>query len=288
MPELPEVETMRRMVERELVGLTLAAIDLRLPKLTRDSPLPDLGLLVGHRVLAARRRAKVLVIDWSDSLSTMTHFKLAGQLAIDRVSGERIIAGHPVPQTDGPLPHKSTHLTLRFTDGTIAYYSDIRQFGWWRLLPTAAVDAALAAFAFGPEGAGSEAISLPVLGERLAKRRIPIKTALLDQKVVAGLGNIYVDEALHRARLHPLWPANSLTSDELGRLHEAIPWVLERGIEQGGAKIIRGRAHPIEGFPAVHGRQGEICDTCGTTIVKTRVGGRGTYLCPVCQPLPDR
>jgi formamidopyrimidine-DNA glycosylase len=286
-PELPEVETMRRMVVRELLGRTLAAIDLRLPKLTRDSPLPDLDLLVGHRVLAARRRAKVLVIDWSDGLSTMTHFKLAGQLAIVRATGERIIAGHPVPHTDGPLPHKSTHLTLRFADGTIAYYSDIRQFGWWRLLPTDAVDAALAAFAFGPEGVGPEAITLPVLGDRLAKRRIPLKVALLDQKVVAGLGNIYVDEALHRARLHPVRPANSLTADELGNLHKAIAWALERGIEQGGARIIRGRAHPMDGFPAVHGRQHEVCDICGAAIVKTRVGNRGTYLCPVCQPLPD-
>src|SRR3712207_4481558 len=98
---------MRRMVERELVGLTLETIDLRLPKLTRDSPLPDLNLLLEHRLLAARRRAKVLVIDWTGGLSTMTHFKLAGQLAIVRPSGERIVAGHPVPNPVGDLPHKS-------------------------------------------------------------------------------------------------------------------------------------------------------------------------------------
>ncbi|MBA2520565.1 MAG: hypothetical protein H0V24_12930, partial [Chloroflexia bacterium] len=154
MPELPEVETMRRMVERELVGQTLETVDLRLPKLTRDSPLPDLRLLTGHRVLAARRRAKVLVIDWSEQLSTMTHFKLSGQLAIVRPTGERIVAGHPVPDPVGPLPHKATHLIWHFSGGTAAYYSDVRQFGWWRLLPTAAIDAALAAFAFGPEGVG--------------------------------------------------------------------------------------------------------------------------------------
>lgn len=286
MPELPEVETMRRMAERELVGLTLGTFELRLPKLVRDSPLPDLGLLHGRQLLAARRRAKVLVIDWSGDLSTMTHFKLSGQLAIVRPSGERIVAGHPVPAPLGPLPHKATHLSLQFTDGTVAHYSDVRQFGWWRLLPTDAVDPALAAFSFGPEGVGPEAITAPELGERLARRRIPLKTALLDQRVVAGLGNIYVDEALHHSRLHPLRPANSLSPDELARLHEAIGWSLEGGIAQGGAKIIHGRAYPIDGFPGAHGREGEVCGACGATIVKTRVGGRGTYVCPVCQPAP--
>ncbi len=287
MPELPEVETMRRMVERELTGLTLDAIDLRLPKLTRDSPLPDLDMLLGRQVLAARRRAKVMVIDWSGDLSTMTHFKLSGQLAIARPSGEVIVAGHPVPNPVGHFPHKSTHLILEFSNGTIAYYSDLRQFGWWRLLPTIAVEDALDSFNFGPEGVGPEAIERDDLGQRLAKRRIPVKLALLDQSVLAGLGNIYVDEALHRAKLHPLRPANSLTGDELTRVHEAIPWSLERGLEQGGAKIVNRRAYPIDGFPAIHGREGEPCDTCGTTILKTKVGARGTYFCPVCQPVPD-
>ena len=286
MPELPEVETMRRMVERELVGLTLESIDLRLPKLIRDSPLPDLGLLRGRQVLVAWRRAKVLVIDWSGELSTMTHFKLSGQLAIVRPSGERIVAGHPVPAPLGPLPHKATHLSLHFTDGTVAHYSDVRQFGWWRLLPTIGVDSALAAFAFGPEGVGPEAITATALGDRLAKRRIPLKTALLDQRVVAGLGNIYVDEALHHSKLHPLRPANSLSPAELVRLHEAIGWSLEGGIRQGGAKIIHGRAYPVDGFPGVHAREGEVCGACGATIIKTRVGARGTYLCPTCQPVP--
>lgn len=274
------------MVERELAGLTLGAIDLRLPKLTRESPLPDLDLLLGRQVLAARRRAKVMVIDWSGDLSTMTHFKLSGQLAIAHPSGELIVAGHPVPDPVGHFPHKSTHLIFGFTSGTIAYYSDLRQFGWWRLLPTIAVEDALAAFRFGPEGVGPGAITRDDLGERLAKRRIPLKLALLDQSVVAGLGNIYVDEALHRARLHPMRAANSLTDDELDAIHEATGWSLERGLEQGGAKIVNRRAYPIDGFPAVHGREGAACTTCGTTILKTKVGARGTYFCPVCQPAP--
>ena len=287
MPELPEVETIRRIVERELVGRTLTAVDLTLPKLVRESPRPDLGLLVGRTLMSADRRAKVLVTHWSDGLSVLTHFKLAGQLAVLRPDGSRVVAGHPVPDPDGTFPHKATHLTLRF-DETIAYYSDIRQFGWWRLMPTDEVGDALAAFRFGPEGTGTTGFDRADLAARLQRRRISVKQALLDQRVVAGLGNIYVDEALHRAKIHPRRPANDLYPDEIDRLHPAIGWALDRGIEQGGAAIRRGKAYPRDGFPAVHARKDEPCTTCGAAILKIIVGGRGTYFCPVCQPEPAR
>jgi formamidopyrimidine-DNA glycosylase len=283
-PELPEVETMRRIVERELVGRMVSAVELTLPKLLRDSPLTNLDRLVGRRVQSARRRAKLLVIDWSDDLSWLLHFKLAGQLAVFHPNGARQVAGHPVPNPAGPYPHKATHLIVHFTDATTLYLSDIRQFGWLRMMPTADIDAAIGAFGFGPEGTGADAIALVDLAARLARRRVPLKTALLDQTVVAGLGNIYVDEALHRARLHPTRAASSLTAEELDRLHEAIIWSLDQGIAQGGAKIIHGRAYPRDNFPSVHGRANEPCFTCATPIAKIRVGARGTYLCPTCQP----
>jgi formamidopyrimidine-DNA glycosylase len=153
-------------------------------------------------------------------------------------------------------------------------------------MPTEAVDAALAAFRFGPEGTGTTGFDRDELAGRLQRRRIAVKQALLDQRVVAGLGNIYVDEALHRARIHPRRPANELNPDEIDLLHPAIGWALDRGIEQGGAAIRRGKAYPRDGFPTVHARKDEPCTTCGTAIVKTKVGGRGTYYCPVCQPEP--
>jgi formamidopyrimidine-DNA glycosylase len=284
MPELPEVETIRRIVQRELTGLTLAAVELSLAKLMRDSPLPTLDLLLGRTLDATNRRAKILITHWSGGLSVLTHFKLAGQLAVMRPDGRRAVAGHPVPDPDGEFPHKATHLTLRFADGTIAYYSDIRQFGWWRLMPTEDVGTALAAFHFGPEGNGQAGFAAGDLANQLSRRRIPVKQALLDQRVVAGLGNIYVDEALHRARIHPARPANSIRADEIALLHEAIGWALQRGIEQGGAAIRRGRAFPRDGFPAVHARKDEPCTRCGAPIVKVSLGGRGTYFCPSCQP----
>lgn len=286
MPELPEVETIRRIIDRELQGLTLVNLELTLAKLVRDSPIPSLAPLVGRVLIGSDRRAKVLVTHWSDDLSLLGHFKLSGQLAVIRPDGRRIVAGHPVPDPKGSFPHKATHLTFRFGDGSIAYYSDIRQFGWWRLMPTDDVPAAISQFKFGPEGIGGAGFDVEYLAIQLARRRIAIKPALLNQGVVAGLGNIYVDEALHRARIHPARSANTLSPEELTLLHEAIGWALDRGIEQGGAAIRQGKAYPRDGFPAIHARKGEPCMTCGADIVKTTLGGRGTYFCPVCQPSP--
>lgn len=285
MPELPEVETIRRNIVASLAGRTLVRVDVRLPKLLRDSFLPELTVLQGARLIGAGRRAKVLTIEFSNDLSLLVHFKLAGQFAVLRPDGSRLVAGHPVPDPAGPYPHRVSHVDFTFDDGTIAYYSDVRQFGWLRLMPTADVQGALDLFAFGPD-AVDEAIDEARLSAIMDARSIPIKTLLLDQKVLAGLGNIYVDEALHAARVHPARPARSLTLTERRAVITAIPLALNNGIRQGGAKIIHRRAYPVDGFPAVHAREGEACSACGTTIVKTRVGARGTYLCPACQRLP--
>ena len=285
MPELPEVETMRRNIERHLLGKEIVAISVGLPKLLRESPIPTLDPLVGQRFIRAGRRAKVLILDATGELTLLMHCKLAGQIAILLPNGERAVAGHPVPSPTGDYPHKASHVRFDFADGSILYYSDIRQFGWLRLMPTEDVQKAVDAFGFGPEGWGMNLDRAP-LEAVMQRRGIPTKTLLLDQAFVAGLGNIYVDETLHAARVHPARPANSLTAAEREAILRFIPWSLEEGIKQGGAKIIHAKAHPVDNFPAVHGREGEPCFTCGTAIQKTRVGQRGTYFCPACQPAP--
>jgi len=285
MPELPEVETIRRLLERSVLNKTITNVAVRLPKLFVQSPLPDLSLIVGLKFTAGRRRAKILILDFDDDLSLLIHFKLSGQMAIIEPDGSRLVAGHPVPLPAGEFPHKATHVELTFDDGTVAYYSDVRQFGWMRLMRSSDVDDAISAFRFGPEGYGSP-LDVKSLGATIRARRIPIKLLLLDQSFIAGLGNIYVDEALFGARIHPGRPSRSLTRTELFRLLDAVPIALAEGLKQGGAKIIRQKAFPIGNFPAVHGREGEPCFYCGTPIEKTRVGGRGTYFCPRCQHVP--
>ncbi|MDQ2682362.1 MAG: hypothetical protein M3Y37_02430, partial [Chloroflexota bacterium] len=278
MPELPEVETARRIVERSVVGATLTGVTVRLQKMFRFSEMPDPAVLIGSRVVASRRRAKVLMIDWSNGLTMLVHLKLSGQVSAHR--GEiRETAGHPVPDPAGDYPHRTTHLSMTFDNGVDLHFSDLRQFGWFRIMPADGVDGFITGLKFGPEANGPDGIDAADLAARLARRSVPVKLALLDQSVVAGIGNIYVDEALHRAKIHPALPANRVPTHRIPELVEAIRWAIETGIEQGGAKIVHNRAFPIDGFPEVHARKGEACPVCGDTIVKIRVGPRGTYYC---------
>jgi formamidopyrimidine-DNA glycosylase len=272
------------MVATHLTGHTVTRVEVSLAKLLRQSEIADPQVLVGRTVTGARRRGKVLDIAFSGDLDVLVHFKLAGQLAIDLPDGQRQVAGHPVPKFDGELPHKSTHAKITFDDGRIAWYSDIRQFGWLNILTSDDVPAVLDALAIGPEA--TEPVDVERLGGLLARRTVPVKAVLLDQGVLAGLGNIYVDEVLFASGIHPATSAKTLVPAQIDTIAGHIPNVLAEGIRQGGAKIIHSKAVPDNEFPAVHGREGEACFRCGATIVKTRVAGRGTYFCPICQPEP--
>lgn len=285
MPELPEVETIRRLCDSYLVGHTVTGFDVTLPKLLRQSVLPGPERLVGTTLLAVGRRGKVLNLAFGDDLHLLIHFKLAGQWAIVLPNGQRHVAGHPIPKPDGELPHKSTHASMTFDDGRVVWYSDIRQFGWFNLVPAHLTQSILDDLELGPEA--TDPLDEVRFRSLLAKRSVPIKAVLLDQKVLAGLGNIYVDEVLFAAGIHPSRPARSLTGAETMKVAASIPPILAEGIRQGGASIIHGRAHPDNGFPAVHGREGEPCTRCHRAILKTRVAGRGTYLCPRCQPINE-
>lgn len=284
MPELPEVETIRRLIDRSLVGKRVAMVNCSLPKLLRDSPIPDITVLEGKRLRSADRRAKILILTFDEDLSLLVHFKLAGQWAIMLADGSRVVAGHPIPDPTGTYPHKSTHVTFNFDDATVAYFSDVRQFGWLRLMLTDDIPNALERFGFGPEGTGE--LDYSKFRQILDRRGVSIKTVLLDQSVIAGLGNIYVDEVLFRSRMHPGRAANRLAPTQIRTILAAIGPVLAEGIAQGGARIVHSRAFPVNQFPAVHGRAGEPCFVCGTPIQKVRVGGRGTYFCPICQKAP--
>ena len=285
MPELPEVETIRRIADDHLVDHSVRTFDVSLPKLLRQSTIPDPAVLVGRKLLSAGRRGKVLDLAFEGDIHLLIHFKLAGQFAVFLSGGERFIAGHPVPKPAGEYPHKATHAKIVFEDGRLAWYSDVRQFGWLNLLPADEVPIVLDALDLGPEA--TDPIDITRLQSLFARRSVPVKAVLLDQKVLAGLGNIYVDEVLFAAGVHPATSAKVVGTEQVERVAAAIFPVLAEGIRQGGATIIHGKAFPENGFPAVHGREGELCIRCGTEIVKDRVAGRGTYICPTCQPEPS-
>lgn len=287
MPELPEVEAARRGIAEQLVGRRLETYELRLPKLVAAEDGLLLDQLVGSELTRAERFGKYMLLRF-EPFSAVLHLKLSGQL-VARGSGiPGFAAGHPVPAYDAELPHKATHLRLDFSDDARLYFTDIRQFGRVWLLPHDAVPAYFARLKLGPDVLPPR-FTLNALRERLARRKQGrLKPTLLDQTVVAGLGNIYVDESLWQAGLHPERTAASLSDDEFERLFRGIADTMEIALPMGGARILHSKALPDLGeFPFVHGREGLPCPRCGTIILKTRVNNRGTYLCTQCQPALD-
>lgn len=287
MPELPEVEAVRRGLSEQLTGKRIVSLDLRLPKLVESPEGLQIEQLEGQAMQSLERRGKYLAIMFPDIVAVM-HLSLAGQVIARGKHIPGFAAGHPVPAYDSEMPHKSTHLIVKFEDCSTLYVTDIRHFARIRLMPIDEIDGYWSHLKLGPDTL-SDDFTLDYFRSAIRRRKTgKLKPLLLDQKFVAGLGNIYVDESLHRARLHPERIASELSDQEIERLYHAIKEILEIAVPQGGARIIHSKAIPDHGeFPFIHGREGLPCLNCGGTIIKTKVNNRGTYLCLACQPEPD-
>jgi formamidopyrimidine-DNA glycosylase len=273
MPELPEVETIRLALEPHVVGRRFERVDINDPRLVRPfEPIAVAAELEGERVAALERRGKYLIVRFESGRVLLIHLRMTGSL--------RHAAGGALADD----PHRRA--VVKLDDGSDVAYRDVRRFGTWHLLEPEEADDYL------ERRLGGEPLDRSFtakrLGERLEGRRAPLKAALLDQRTVAGLGNIYVDEALWRAQLHPLREAGTLDADELQRLTKAIREALRTGIARQGASLRDystpdgGRGRMQDRF-RVYGREGEPCSRCGTPVDKIRVAGRGTWYCPNCQ-----
>ena len=272
MPELPEVETIRRRLEPLLSGKKIVRVEINDPRLTRPVPANELAAgLSGERIEVLDRRGKYLLVRLESGLTLVIHLRMTGSLRHRRAGAEQVA-------------HERARLEL--DDGSELAYRDVRRFGTWHLLAPDELEEYLNA-RVGPEPLAPE-FTPELLGERLAGRRAPLKAALLDQRTLAGLGNIYVDEALWRAKLHPTRPAASLGKPALVRLHDAIRKTLEIGIARQGSTLRDyvlpdGESGSMQAEFRVYGREGEPCERCGTAISKTRIAARGTWFCPRCQ-----
>jgi formamidopyrimidine-DNA glycosylase len=270
MPELPEVETIRAQLAPRLEGRTLASVEILDPRLTRPHDLFEVAEeLEGDLVVAVERRGKYLLLRLASGLGLLVHLRMTGGFHWHPTTHERAV--------------------LELDDGTRLAYRDVRRFGTWLVLEDAELEPYLAT-KNGPEPLGRRFTSR-WLESQLARRRAPLKAVLLDQRVVAGLGNIYADEALWRARLSPLLPANAVEPDEVRRLVRAIRAALLAGIGRQGSTLSDyrtpdGERGAMQDEFRVYGREGAPCPRCRTPIAKARVGGRGTWYCPSCQPLP--
>ncbi len=288
MPELPEVETVRRGLQDLIVGRTLKSVEHDTPKSFPNATADVRTFLVGAKVIAVRRRAKVLMIDLSTDYTLVIHLKMTGQMVF---RGESVFgAGHPNDSLIGELPDRSTRVTLTFTDDTHLYFNDQRKFGWMKLVPTLEVPNIDFMKKVGPEPLDAN-FTAAEFSDRFKRRaKTSIKAALLDQTVVAGVGNIYADESLWGAKIHPQRLVGTLTSDEFEALYTELRAVMNLAIEKGGSTDknyvnAEGKRGSYMDFARVFRREGKACPRCGTTIVKFKAAGRGTHICPYCQVL---
>jgi formamidopyrimidine-DNA glycosylase len=275
MPELPEVETIRQQLEPHLVGRRFDRVEILDPRLVRPfEPVAVAAELEGEEVSALERRGKYLIVRFESGRALLIHLRMTGSLR------------HAAKGTLADDPHRRAVVNL--DDGSDVAYRDVRRFGTLQLLEPGELEPYL------EQRLGVEPLERTFtarkLAERLVGRRAPIKAALLDQRTVAGLGNIYVDEALWRAQVHPLRPAGTLDADELARLTRSIRDALKAGVKRQGASLRDystpdgGRGRMQDRF-RVYGREGRPCQRCGTPIDKIRTAGRGTWYCPNCQRL---
>ena len=290
MPELPEVETIRIGLDLLLPGRAVTHVEHDTPKSFPNEPADVQHALVGASVTMVRRRAKVLLIDLSSGYTLVTHLKMTGQLVF-RNTFERFGAGHPNGSLVGDLPDKTTRVTIRFADRSKLYFNDQRKFGWMRLVPSSEVANIDFMRKVGPEPLADD-FTWQVLRSRMQRRKnTNIKAALLDQSVIAGVGNIYADESLWGAKIHPAKLVRDVTDAQFKRLHDALVDVLRLSIEKGGStdknyRDAEGKRGSYLTFANVFRREGQDCPRHpGTKIVKLRVAGRGTHICPRCQKL---
>lgn len=291
MPELPEVETVRLGLVSLLPGKTIQKVRSDWAKSFPNSQTDVDAFLVGASVRDVRRRAKVLIIDLNNDYSLIIHLKMTGQLVFRaHDDSSRFGAGHPNESLIGQLPDKSTRVSLDFEDSTL-FFNDQRKFGWMRLLPTIEIPEIDFFKKLGPEPLAADFTAQDFITRLQRRPKSNIKAVLLDQTVVGGIGNIYADESLFAAKIHPLTLVKDVPKRQLEALFHELQAVLRLSIEKGGSTDrnyvdAKGKKGSYLTFAKVFRRDGEACQVCGTIIEKSKVAGRGTHTCPVCQPKP--
>ena len=289
MPELPEVETVRRGLNKLIIGKQIKTASSDTARSFPNSKTDVSHFLIGAKIKDVRRRAKVLMIDLSTDYTLVIHLRMTGQLVfVDNSS--RFGAGHPSDSLIGNLPDKSTRVTFIFSDKSTLYFNDQRKFGWIKLIPTTEVPNMDFMKNVGPEPL-EDNFTVEQFKKRFNRRqRSKIKAALLDQTVIAGVGNIYADESLWGAKIHPATLVGDLPYSKFKLLYSEIREVMKLSIKKGGSTNrnyvnAEGKKGSYMDFASVFRREGLPCPRCGTLIIKIKVAGRGTHICPKEQTL---
>lgn len=288
MPELPEVETIRRDLEANLLHKEIASVTVRLPKITKNGTKDFTNFLIGQKFTAVKRRGKLLILDINNNLHLTCHLRMTGQL-IYQDKTKITAGGHSDPGFGPELFNGNSHIEIKFTDGSTLFFNDLRQFGYMHIVNVKGLENVLEPFGLEPL---EPEFTLHAFTEILPQKR-NIKAFLLDQHYVAGIGNIYADETLFSSGINPQRKTGSLTPEEIKKLHHHIIRILNLAVEQRGTTFNdyvdgKGNKGSFLNYLNVYGRDGKPCNVCGTKLEKSVVAGRGTRHCPKCQPLENQ
>ncbi|WP_217586941.1 DNA-formamidopyrimidine glycosylase [Lentibacillus saliphilus] len=277
MPELPEVETIKETLKYLVLDKDIIDVDIFWPKMIKqpDDCAVFKSILTGQTIQDVTRKGKFLVFHLNDHV-LVSHLRMEGKYSV-----------HP---SDAPIK-KHTHVIFHLSTGEDLRYNDVRKFGTMHVFPKGDELTQKPLMTLGPDPFETD-FTVDYLYGKLQKTNRLIKVALLDQSIVAGLGNIYVDETLYRAQIHPLRRACTLTKLEVGAVHEHAIQTLEEAVLQGGTTIrsyvnTQGTMGMFQQKLAVYGQTDKPCPSCGTPIVKLRAAGRGTHICTTCQPFQE-
>lgn len=284
MPELPEVDTIRRQLSNVIVGLKVKRVEIK----RKSSFVGSSDRLVGKRVESVSRKAKMLIVTFEGNLNLLIHLKMTGQLVWRRagwVMGEQEVAGgHPSEDMVAILPNNHTRVQLSFDDDSVLFFNDMRAFGWMKLLEK---DELLKVLNGLPPDVIDSEFSVEYLGAMLRSDR-SIKVVVMDNGKLGGVGNIYANDGLYLAGIDPRRKASSLDVEEVMKLHKSLIEVIERGIKNNGASFSNyldseGKGGGYQNYSLVYKKDGLLCQSCGSKIKKIVLGGRGTYCCDKCQ-----
>ncbi len=285
MPELPEVETLVQGLKDVLIGRRIVGVELHKPKMWQGKLSDEIK---GHVIKDITRIAKLMVFSLSGDLKLLIHLKMTGQLIFEDKKGHMLGGGHPDEQFALQQPSKYTHIIFSFEDGSKLYFNDMRQFGYAKLISASELTqhkfvADIGIDPFVPQ------FTVDFLHQQLQKRpKITVKQVLMDQTVIAGIGNIYADESLFDAKILPTRKASAISEDETKELHQSILKILKKAIDFGGTSYKdfvhhSGKKGTMQDHLMVYRRAGQKCKRCGGTIKRIIIGGRGTHFCPDCQ-----
>lgn len=288
MPELPEVETVVRGLNRLILKKKIAQVKHDWPKSFPNLEKDVNDFMIGAEIFKVQRRGKAIIIKLNNGWVLVTHLRMTGQMVYR--GEENWGAGHPNDDFLNDLPNKSTRVEIDFEDQTKLFFNDQRKFGYMKLLPEPEIEELPFFVKLGPEPL-EDNFTVEIFKERLLKKKNSlVKPTILDQSVIAGVGNIYADEALWRAKIHPETRIKDFSNIDFKNLHESIRFVMNKSIEKGGStdrnyvNADGSRGNYLE-YAAVYHKNGQPCKRCGTEISKIRVGGRGTHFCENCQKI---